>query len=109
MEVHQRRGPFQQEWWFSVAAQLRPRILARPMLPICPSLFGSPAMGIWAQTSAPQKILAPHDDSMVVMEAIGFQFISLVNICDSDYSLIGFWFGAVWSCSGHLLYLSLSY
>ena len=77
---------------------------------ICPSLFGSPAVEIWAQTSAPRKILEPHDDStMVVMEAIGFQFVSLVNIWDGGYSLIEFWFGAVWSCSEHLLYLSLAY
>ena len=109
MEVHQRRGPFQQECWFLVAAQLRPRIPARPMPPICPSLFGNPAVGIWAQTSAPWKILAPHDDSMVAMETIGFQFVSLVNIWDGGYSLIGFWFGSVWSGSGHLLYPFLGY
>ena len=47
--------------------------------------------------------------SMVVMAAIGFQFVSLVNIWDDGYFLIGFWFGAVWSCSGHLLYLSPGY
>lgn len=47
--------------------------------------------------------------SMVVMAAIGVQVVSLVNIWDDGYFLIGFWFGAVWSCSGHLLYLSPGY
>jgi hypothetical protein len=55
------------------------------MPPRCPSLIGSPTLGIWSQTLPPLKILAQFD-CMVAVEAIGLQFVSMVNLWESGYS-----------------------